>query len=172
MYLNTIPHFIFQCKQKSQCSFKNQANFKFSLESRALSSVESMYKVFFKLSKTQILLQIQNIFKCWEQVQICFQIKERSHVPPQIWQSSSSSSHQTKLKVFKSNKVQVLKKSSNFSNQTKLMQFEVVIVKEITSIQICNSNLEYLRARIEHKNKNLKFPKLLFSILKHIFPPL
>jgi hypothetical protein len=87
-------------------------------------------------------------------------------------QSSSSSSHQMKLKIFKSNRVQVLRKSSNSSNQTKLMQFEVVIVKEIASIQICNSNLEYFRARIEHKEKNLEFLDLLCSIQKHIFPPL
>jgi hypothetical protein len=76
------------------------------------------------------------------------------------------------IKVFKSNKTQVLRKSSNSSNQTKLMQFEVVIVKEIASIQICNSNFEYFRARIEHKKKYLKFIVLLCSILKHIFPPL
>jgi hypothetical protein len=58
-----------------------------------------------------------------------------------------------KLKVFKSNKAQVLRKSSNSSNQTKFMQFEVVF-KEIASIQICNSNLEYFGARIEHKERN------------------
>ncbi len=85
----------------------SKTNFKFSFESKALSSVESKCKVF-KLSKTQFFFQIQNIFKCWEQVQFCFQIKERSHVPPQIWQSSSSSSHQMKFKVFKSNKAHAI----------------------------------------------------------------
>jgi hypothetical protein len=90
-----------------------------------------------------------------------------------------SSSNLTKFKfIFTSNDARGLqiKQSSSvekklqFFKSNKLMQFEVVIFKEIASIQICNSTLEYFRARIEHKEKNLKFPVLLCSILKHIIP--